>query len=362
MSGSLPPPSDVLEWLPMTSRDRVLLSLNHSEPDRLPIFAPNVMRTRTPYDPQVTRFLDDFEFDALKSLGGVIGHPSERRETDPDIFVDGYGCRFEYRGVGGAYCVDSPLARAQTIADVEAFDWPDPETACTIDPDAGAKALSASATPDFARAVSVPPVFHYCHYLRGFEQWMVDVRENPGILEAITDHVMQIHSTLLMRLLEQVGDHTDIVTAGDDFGWSAAPYISQKDFRELIKPYYRDLIGRIKNRFPRIKFYLHSHGQIMDFVPDLIDCGVDVLNPVLPLDNMDPVRLKREFGKQLCFHGGVDVEHVLPFGSVLDVREHCRKVIDTFAPNGGYWFKAQVISPVIPPENLVAAYECARMG
>jgi uroporphyrinogen decarboxylase len=98
----------------------------------------------------------------------------------------------------------------------------------------------------------------------------------------------------------------------------------------------------------------------MDFVPDLIDCGVDVLNPVLPLDNMDPVRLKREFGGRLCFHGGIDVEHVLPFGSVAQVHEHCKQVIDTFAPGGGYWFKAQVISPMIPPENIIAAYEYAR--
>ena len=123
--------------------------------------------------------------------------------------------------------------------------------------------------------------------------------------------------------------------------------------------YYQDLVGRIKNRFPHIKFYLHSHGQIMDLVPDLIDCGVDVLNPILPLDHMDAVQLKRAYGDELCFHGGVDVEHIMIFGTVDEVRDHVKQVIDTLAPGGGYWFKAQVISPVIPPENVIAAYELA---
>jgi uroporphyrinogen decarboxylase len=343
----------------MISRDRVLLALDHEEPDRVPLFSPNVMRTRAPYDERVQRFLDDFAFDQLAHVGGVIGHPSERQEVSKDSFVDGYGCRYEYKGVGLPYCVHSPLARAETIADVETFDWPDPDAPGLVAADARERAQAVRDRTEYVTAVGVPPIFHQYHYLRGFEEWMIDVKLNPGVHAAMSDHICHIHTTLLMRLLEEVGEYADIVTGGDDFGWSAAPYMSPADFRRLIKPHYRDLIGRIKGRFPHLKFYLHSHGQIMDIVPDLIECGVDVLNPILPMDNMDPVRLKREFGDDLCFHAGIDVEHVLPFGTVDEVCDHVREVIDVLAPGGGYWFKAQVISPVIPAENVIAAYECA---
>jgi uroporphyrinogen decarboxylase len=135
--------------------------------------------------------------------------------------------------------------------------------------------------------------------------------------------------------------------------------MSPQDFRDHIKPYFRDLIGRVKKQFPHIKIYLHCHGQIMDLVPDLVDCGIDILNPILPLDNMDPVRLKQEFGSQLAFQGGIDIEHVLPFGTVGEVREHVKRVIDILAPGGGFMFKAQAISRIIPYENLNTTYNLA---
>ena len=86
---------------------------------------------------------------------------------------------------------------------------------------------------------------------------------------------------------------------------------------------------------------------------------MDILNPILPLDNMDPVRLKAEYGDALCFHGGIDIERIIPFDTIDVVRDHVRRVIDILAPGGGYWLKLQAISPVIPPENVIAAYECA---
>ena len=343
----------------MNSRERVVLAMNHREPDRVPLFAPNVMDTWEPYDTQVTEFLNDFAFDRYTYLEGLIDPPHERRKLSETLSVDGYGCRYEYRGVGLPYCTHSPLASAETVSDVEAFDWPDPEAPGLIAGDAGERARAAHERQMHLTAVGLAPIFHQYHYFRGFERWMLDVKLNPGVHQAIASHICHIHSTLLMRLLDEVGEYTDIVTGSDDFGWSVAPYMSPDDFRWLIKPYYKDLIGRIKSRFPHIKFYLHSHGQIMDLVPDLIECGVDVLNPILPLDHMDPVRLKRAFGDALCFHGGIDVEHVLPFGTVDEVRDHVKEVIDILAPGGGYWFKAQVISPVIPPENVIAAYETA---
>jgi uroporphyrinogen decarboxylase len=116
----------------------------------------------------------------------------------------------------------------------------------------------------------------------------------------------------------------------------------------------------IHDMCPHVKVYLHSHGQIMDLVPDLIECGVDILNPVLPLDHMDPVLLKQRHGRDLCFHGGIDIEHIVPFGTEAEVRDHVRRIMDILGEGGGYWFKLQVISPMIPPKNIIAAYEEAH--
>ena len=175
-------------------------------------------------------------------------------------------------------------------------------------------------------------LFHQYHYLRGFEQWMLDLKENLDVHKAIAEHLHHIHVTLLMKLLDEVGEYVDVVRGADDLGHSTAPYMSPADFRTHIKPYYAALVGGIKERWPHVRFYLHSHGQIMDFVPDLAECGVDILNPILPLDGMDPVRLKREFGDRLAFEGGIDIEEVLPFGTQDAVREHVRRVIGIMAP------------------------------
>ncbi len=348
----------------MDPKTRILMSLNHQEPDRIPIFAPNMINTREPYDPVLEAFLVNFPFDGLANVGGLVSPPGALRDdpdtTDPDIQLDGYGCRYKYMGVGLPYSIHAPLADAETLADVDAFDWPDPEAPDLIPKDLKTRASRMKETETRPLSASVPHTFHQYHYLRGFEQWMVDIKLNRQVHRAIAGHIGHINRALILRVLEEVGDEIDLVMAGDDFGHSTAPYMSPVDFQALVKPIYCDLIQAIKSRYPHIRFYLHSHGQIMDLVPDLIDCGVDVLNPILPLDHMDPVQLKQDYGDALCFHGGIDIEHIVPFGTVDEVRDHVKRVIDILAPGGGYWFKLQAISPVIPPENVIVAYETAR--
>jgi uroporphyrinogen decarboxylase len=262
-------------------------------------------------------------------------------------------------GVGLPYSTYAPLADAKTVEDVEAFEWPDPQADGRIADDIRQRVMQMKKEEDRPLAAGIPHTFHQYHYLRGFEQWMLDIKEHRAVHHAIADHIGHINRTLILRVLDEVGDLIDLVMTGDDFGHSTAPYMSPSDFRALIKPVYRDLVQSIKRSFPHIRIYLHSHGQIMDLVPDLIECGVDVLNPILPLDTMDPVKLKRDYGDDLCFHGGIDIEHIVPFGTVNEVRDHVKRVIDILAPGGGYWLKLQAISPVIPPENVIAAYETA---
>ena len=346
----------------MTTGERLRLSLEHREPDRVPIFAPNIIDTREPYDPDLKRYLDEFPFDEMEGVGGLLTTPSALRPLggpDDDLFEDGYGCRYRYMGVGLPYCIHSPLSGASTAADVDAFEWPDAEAVEWVAADAAARARAKRESTDGLINVGIGPLFHQYHYLRGFDEWMLDIAGNRAVHQAIAGHIHRINQTILMRALEAVAPYVDLVSTGDDLGHSTAPYMSPVDFCALVKPWYADLIGAIKRRWPHLRFYLHSHGQIMDFVPDLAECGVDVLNPVLPLDHMDGPALKRDFGDRLTFHGGVDIEGIVPFGTVCEVRDHVKQVIDTLAPGGGYWFKCQAISPVMPPENVMAAYDLA---
>ncbi|MBD3181354.1 hypothetical protein GF312_03615 [Candidatus Poribacteria bacterium] len=342
----------------MNSRERVLLAINHKEPDRLPVFRPNMIPTYEPLDDRVRDFLDTFEFDRFAGVG-FIKSPDVRRDLPDDMVEDGYGCKFKYKGVGSPYCVYSPLADVKTIDDVDAFDWPDP---CKDEVDkerALNKAKELREKGEYATVVGIGMLFHRYQWLRGFNQWLLDMKTNPELHKAIADHIYHINSSIALRTLDVVGDYTDIVSTGDDFGTSTAPLMSPEDFKEHIKPYFKEFIGKVKSKFPHIKFYLHSHGQIMDLVPDLIDCGVDILNPILPLDNMNPAVLKEKYGHQLCFEGGIDIERVLPFETVDKVEDHVKRVIDILAPGGGFMFKAQAISYLISYENLNTTYNLA---
>jgi uroporphyrinogen decarboxylase len=343
----------------MNSKERVLLAVNHKEADRIPLFRPNVIDTYEPYDPSVVEFLQEFAFDRFANHFPLIRSPKAQKDLGNGDFIDGYGCKYKYMGVGIPYCTHSPLADAETIADIEAFDWPDPDEPDRLRPDAREIAIETRAKQDFAVTAGVSSIFHQYHHLRGFEQWMMDIKLNPGIYEAIASRLCHINKTLILRVLEEIGEFVDIVATNDDMGTSISSYMSVADFQTFVKPYYADIMSSVKSKYPHIKIYMHSHGQITTLLPDLIDCGLDIINPILPLDSMDSVVLKQEFGDDLCFHGGIDIEHIVPFGTVKDVRDHVKQTIDILAPGGGYIFALQAISPIIPPENIISAYELA---
>ena len=183
---------------------------------------------------------------------------------------------------------------------------------------------------------------------------------NPELYIAIADKIYEIESTFLMMILDQVGQYTDIVMLNDDLGTTTAPFMSQDDFRRFLKPYFKAIIQLVRSKYPHVKIHLHAHGHILNLVPDLIECGVDILQPALPFEGMDPKVLKNEYGNQLSLDGGIDIEHVLPFGTPVEVREHVSQAIGILARGGGYFFRAQVVSPIIPHENIITAYRIAE--
>jgi len=197
--------------------------------------------------------------------------------------------------------------------------------------------------------------------LTGYEKWFIDMKLNPEFYFALSDKLLEIGFGMIDNFIATVGDCLDIVVTYDDMGTQEGLFCSHKDYVKFIKPYEKRMIERIK-KYTNAKILRHSCGSIYEVIPDYIEIGVDILNPVQPLaKNMEPWRLKKEFGKYLTFCGGIDIQRLLPYGTVEEVKQGVKEVIKAYAPGGGYILApSHNIEPDTPPENIVAMYEAAK--
>ncbi len=205
-------------------------------------------------------------------------------------------------------------------------------------------------------------LIEWAQFLCGMENLLLDVALRPHKVEALLDMLVELHLDGIERLLAAVGDHVQLIQFGDDLGTQQGPQISPQLYRELFKPRHAAMFQRVKQRCNAAVFF-HSCGGIYELIPDLIEAGVDALNPVqTSAAGMDPSRLKREFGADVTFWGGgCDTQTVLPSSSPSEVSEHVRRRLETFAPGGGYVFApVHNVQSGVPPENVVAMYEAAR--
>ncbi len=199
-------------------------------------------------------------------------------------------------------------------------------------------------------------------YLCRNDQFLIDLVENPRKVEALLDKLTELHLESLERFLDAIEGYVQIIQMGDDLGTQLAPQISPQMYRRFFKPRHRLIYERVKKR-PGIHLFLHSCGAIADLLPDLIEIGVEIINPVqTSARGMEPERLKREFGKDLTFWGGgCDTQRVLPLGTVEEIDDHVRRRIEVLAPGGGFVFtQVHNIMPHVPPQNIVAMVEAAK--
>jgi len=171
--------------------------------------------------------------------------------------------------------------------------------------------------------------------------------------------LVDCYSRRVLRYLEAVGDYVDVVQVNDDLGTQKGPMLSPELYREMVKPYHKRLWGQIKALSGR-PLLLHSCGSIRDLLPDLIEIGVDAINPVqVSAADMDGALLKREFGADLAFWGGgCDTQWILPRGSREQIYDEVRRRVDEFADDGGFVFcQVHNIQHDVPPENVMAMYE-----
>ncbi len=180
--------------------------------------------------------------------------------------------------------------------------------------------------------VAVCTIWETAWALRGLGRMLMDLVENPDLAERILDIPYQYHTVTALRLAEM---GVDMIWTGDDMGEQNRMMISPRLWRKYFKPRMAELFRRIKEVNPEIKIAYHSDGNIEPIIPDLIDIGLDVLNPVQPR-SMDPAKLKRLYGDRLCFWGGIDEQYTLPFGAPAEVRAEVEERIRTLGAGGGY--------------------------
>jgi uroporphyrinogen decarboxylase len=369
----------------MTSRERVLCALSHEEPDRVPVFfgtsgattmlapAYDRLKSHLGIERETQMFwraaqwalLDEEVMRRFGSDGRLLlaGPPLSRleRELADDTFVDAWGLTWR-RFPGSQYfeMQNPPLGRA-TTDDIESYPWPDLAHPGRFE-ELQAK---AQAIRDAGFAVVAPvgvSPFETCYYLRGIENWFLDLAANPDFAVALLRKVTDLMRQGMSGLLAEAGEYIDVVVTGDDLGGQNGPLIGPKMYRRLIKPFHAELMAAIKN-LTKAKVFYHSCGSIYPLIGDLIEIGVDILNPVQvsAKDMGDTARLKREFGDRLSFCGAIDTQWVLPHGTPDDVRREVRRRIRDLGPGGGYVLASvHCIQPDVPPENVCAMLEEAQ--
>lgn len=205
-------------------------------------------------------------------------------------------------------------------------------------------------------------LFEWGTFLRRMDNFLMDLVLDPHAVERLLDALMEVHLATLEKVCATVGDLCDILRFGDDLGMDSGPFMSPDLYRRLFKPRHAQLCDTV-HRHSRMKTYLHSCGSISALLPDLIEAGYEVINPVQTnCADMEPERLKREFGKDICFWGGgCDTRTVLNRATPEEVRRHVLKRLEIFAPGGGFVFNSiHNILPEVPPENIVAMFDAVR--
>lgn len=375
---------------PLSHRDRVLTVLNHETPDRpvldlagspasgINLYAYQRLQAHLglsgPIRVQSERsllawpdeaVLERFDADLRLIVARTAEDSAARTLFDPAAydreaeFTDTWGVVRRRPPRGHYYVVRAPFEKDDlTLADVDAFAWPAAKA-----PDAaglGREAERLRRETDCALVVHLPGrIFSVGQFMCGFENWLVQLKINREFCEALLDRALDIQLAMAEEALKAVGDKADILYLADDYGTQTGPLISPALFREVFKPRMARLIQFFR-RFSKAALAFHSCGSVYALIPDFIDVGVQVLNPIqVAAANMDTARLRREFGKHLVFWGAIDTQRVLPAGSPDDVRAEVARRVRDLSP--GY-FVASVhnIQAEVPPENILAMFEAAK--
>jgi len=367
----------------LTPRDRVRCALSHREPDRVPVdlcgtYASGIILSAYRGLCAALGIGTELREQSLRDSLAVPDEPVLRRlgvdtravtVNTPDQWLtphadgtrtDGWGVVWAKPAQGHYYVHGSPLAGDVTVADVEALRFPDPDDPRIVE-GLVERVRRLREETDYAICLNIPSrLVHLIQFLRGYADSMMDLVAGVDMIDALMDRITDFNVRAMERVLRLVGDSVDVVCVGDDLGTQKGPFLSPETYRKRIKPHQRRLLATVRALTEAPIFY-HTCGSVAPLIPDLIEIGVQALNPVqVSAEGMDPVALKREFGRDLAFWGAIDTHHVLPHGTPADVADEVRRRFRELGPGGG-WVCAAVhhIQPDVPATNIVALFEAA---
>lgn len=343
----------------MTPRERVLLAVDHQQPDRVPsdfwAEEPTMNRLFAHLGhADRERLLRDLKVD-IRHLD-ALGPPE--RELGGGVYQNLWGERYIYKPTPWGPMredVKGALAQANTLSDLEAFDWP----SCDL--------LDYSGLPEqcrrheqYALMYGFADIWQRPGLVRGWEGMFMDMAERPDWVHFLCRTFTDFYLADYTRAAEVCKGRIDIFLVISDLGGQSGPLMSLPMFRALVAPYLREMFDRIHSFGARVMF--HSCGAMRGFIPDLIKMGVDILDPIQPTGpDMSPEGLAAEFGGQLCFHGGIDMQRLLPQASPTEVMAEVERYCQALGRGGGYILgPAHFFQPDVPPENVLAVYAAHR--
>ena len=350
----------------MNSKQRVLIAVTRGEPDRVPLdfWWSDEIKTALLQNLNLNNVdrLQEFLGSDLRGVYPAYIGP-ELRRFDDGSYEDFWGVvRKPYaHGRGGDYdeVVDPALANATSVEDIDIIRWPDPAWF-----DYEGLVEQCERYKDYAIVVGrmgreSQTLFIQLWYFRGLEKTLIDLVAWPDFVQALIDRIMAFRIEHLKRILTVAQGRADILQIADDYGVQNGPIMSPPVWRKFFAPHLRTMADMAHEA--GLKVFLHCDGGIRPIIPDLIELGIDILNPIQPAAaGMDPAGLKRDFGDALCFHGGIDTQSTLPFGSRDEVIAEVRERIEILGRGGGYILApVHTVEPDVPIENVLAVYSAA---
>ena len=385
----------------ISPRDRVKTALSHQTPDRTPVdflavpeiwkaliesasLKPGDDRQSQFFDPVWEALLQEFQVDCRVISYDQFCNPPDST-LKPDTTIDWYGSLGRstpnrmWRQISsdghiydifgrhfkivdhptGAYemLASAPLGNAESISDVQSFMWPEPDW---WDFSGVPELLTQLDThQDYHLRYRIGSVFEVAWQMRAMDTFLMDMAMKSNIPHYIMERLTELYVEITDRFLSAAGNRMDMVYFYDDVATQNSLMISKKMWEQYIKPYHARIIEVAKKHDMPVMY--HCDGAIYPLIPDLIDMGIDVLNPIqADAKDMDPVRLKAEFGDQLSFHGGIDIIKTLPFGTPEDVQNEVKTRISQLGKNGGYVLaSSHHIQSDTPLKNIQAMYDPA---
>lgn len=377
----------------MNSRERVLASLNHEEPDRMPIVigannttgikmdtykgikelidveAPDEYLYRWPelgtakLDEETTQRLGVDVRGVLDLEPAEVLERNEQREPGSP-YINSWGSGQVQTGPGEWFPGVHPLSDADSVEDVEEYDgWPDMTDPTRV---AHVEERAKQLAEEGEYAIMGTPWLLFplerAFAMQGMDVFLQNLVRNREFAEALLKKITEKCKTLMDAFLEELGDNVDIIGIGDDLGTQESLLMSPRTYRDILKPIHDDYISFIKERTDA-KVFFHTDGDVFPLIEDFIEIGVDILNPIQTsagkMANLS--ELKEQFGDEIVFCGAIDTRETLPEGSPEDVRREVKRVIKKLGPGGGYMVSAvHTIMDEVPAENVLAMVDAVR--